>query len=106
MVLRIGHMAGGIMLLLASACGGPPDFHAPDGSGYRFFADQVLALNGINAQIAARLLTAIDQWRRYMPACQTHARAALERIVAAQGLTRDVYEIASKTLDAPEASGS
>ena len=31
MVLRIGHMAGGIMLLLASACGGPPDFHAPDG---------------------------------------------------------------------------
>ncbi|HBC53157.1 MAG TPA: aminopeptidase N, partial [Alphaproteobacteria bacterium] len=96
-----------VRALIGAFChGNPLHFHAPDGSGYRFFADQVLALNGINAQIAARLLTAIDQWRRYMPACQTHARAALERIVAAQGLTRDVYEIASKTLDAPEASGS
>lgn len=95
-----------VRALIGAFChGNPLHFHAPDGSGYRFFADQVLALNGINAQIAARLLTAIDQWRRYMPECQVHARAALERIVAAEGLTRDVYEIASKTLDAAEPPG-
>ncbi|MEQ1889312.1 MAG: aminopeptidase N [Alphaproteobacteria bacterium] len=75
-------------------------FNAADGSGYRFFADQVLALDRINAQIAARLLTAMDQWRRFDSASQTHARAALAKIIGAPGLSPNVYEIGVKTLGA------
>ncbi len=73
-------------------------FHAADGSGYRFFTDQVLRLDKLNAQVAARLLTAIDQWRRFDEGRQAHARAALERIISTPGLSRNVYEIAVKTL--------
>ncbi|MGK2870889.1 MAG: aminopeptidase N [Alphaproteobacteria bacterium] len=73
-------------------------FNAADGSGYRFFADQVLKLDKINAQVASRLLTAIDQWRRYDAATQIHAREALMRIISTPGLSPNVYEIALKTL--------
>ncbi len=73
-------------------------FNAADGSGYRFFADQVLTLDRINAQVASRLLTAMDQWRRFDAASQAHARAALTRIVNTPGLSPNVYEIAGKTL--------
>ena len=75
-------------------------FNAADGSGYRFFADQVLALDKINAQVASRLLTAMDQWRRFEPATRFHTKAALTRIVSAPGLSPNVYEIAIKTLGA------
>ncbi|HEX4888980.1 MAG TPA: aminopeptidase N [Alphaproteobacteria bacterium] len=73
-------------------------FNAADGSGYRFFADQVLALDKINAQVASRLLTAMDQWRRFDAPAQAHAREALTRIVSSPGLSPNVYEIAIKTL--------
>ena len=75
-------------------------FNAADGSGYRFFADQVLTLDKINAQVASRLLTAMDQWRRFDATSQVHARAALTRIVNTPGLSPNVYEIGVKTLGA------
>ncbi len=75
-------------------------FNAADGSGYRFFADQVLKLDKINAQVASRLLTAMDQWRRFDTNSQAHARTALTRIVNTPGLSPNVYEIGSKTLGA------
>ena len=73
-------------------------FHAADGSGYDFLADRVLELNAINPQVAARLLGAYGQWRRFDDGRQAKMRAAVERIVDAEGLSRDVFEIASKTL--------
>jgi aminopeptidase N len=76
----------------------PVRFHAPDGSGYRFLAEQVLALDPLNPQIAARLLRSLSRWRRYDRDRQAYMRLALEDIVAAQ-VSRDVYEIASKSLE-------
>jgi aminopeptidase N len=73
-------------------------FHAADGSGYRFLADQALALNGLNPQVAARMARAFDRWKRFDPGRQAHARAALERIRDAEGLSRDVAEIVTKAL--------
>jgi len=73
-------------------------FHAKDGSGYAFLSDQVAQLNSINPQIAARLLTPLSRWRRFDTARQPLMEAALERILATDGLSRDVFEIASKTL--------
>lgn len=73
-------------------------FHAADGSGYAFLADRVLELNRINPQVAARLVGALGQWRRFDVGRQTLMRAALDRIAGSEGLSPDVYEIASKSL--------
>ena len=77
----------------------PVRFHAPDGSGYVFIADQVLALNALNPQIAARLLGAFGRWRKLDGNRQTSIRGQLERILAVPDLSADVYEIASKSLN-------
>jgi aminopeptidase N len=73
-------------------------FHAADGSGYDFLAEQVLALDRINPQVAARMARGFDRWRKFDAARQARARAALERIRGAEGLSRDVAEIVTKAL--------
>lgn len=75
-----------------------PNFHAPDGSGYRFLADQVLRLNGQNPQIAARLMVPLTKWRRLDEARSSIAQNALEKIKNSPGLSKDVYEVVSKSL--------
>ncbi|WP_224984318.1 aminopeptidase N [Geomonas agri] len=73
-------------------------FHDAGGRGYRFLADQILLLNGINPQIAARMLTPFSRWRRYDAHRQELMKKQLERILAEPGLARDVYELAAKSL--------
>ncbi len=73
-------------------------FHAADGAGYAFLADQVIALNALNPQVAARMARGFDRWRKFDEDRQGKARAALERIRDSQGLTRDVAEIVGKSL--------
>lgn len=73
-------------------------FHAADGAGYRFVADRVLELDPVNPQIASRLIQAIARWRRYDTERRGLMRAALERILEVESLSKDVYEMASKSL--------
>ncbi len=73
-------------------------FHAADGSGYRFLADYVLTLDGLNPQVAARLCGAFETWRRFDNKRQTLIRDQLMRINKANGLSRNVLEITEKTL--------
>ena len=73
-------------------------FHAADGSGYTFLADQILALNAFNPQIAARLMAAFTRWRKYDPERQQGMRSQIERILSTLELSPDVYEIAAKSL--------
>jgi len=73
-------------------------FHAPDGSGYTFLADNILAIDPMNPQIAARLVSAFTMWKRYEAGPQMLMKAQLERLQGAQKLSRDVYEIVSKSL--------
>jgi aminopeptidase N len=73
-------------------------FHAADGGGYAFLADRVLALNKLNPQVAARMARGFDRWKRFDPARQQKAKAALERIRDADGLSKDVAEIVTKAL--------
>jgi aminopeptidase N len=72
-------------------------FHAEDGSGYAFWAEQVIALDAFNPNLAARLARSLELWRRYTPSLREKMRAALEH-VAAQMLSRDVREIVEKAL--------
>jgi len=72
-------------------------FHRSDGDGYIFLADRVLELNGINPQIAARLVAPLINWKRYDEPRQKLMRGQLDRIAAARPLSRDVFEIVDKS---------
>ena len=74
------------------------NFHAADGSGYRFLADLVIELNGFNPQIASRQLAPLTRWRKYDSARQALMKAELERIRASGNLSADVFEVVSKSL--------
>jgi aminopeptidase N len=73
-------------------------FHAADGAGYAFLADQVIALNALNPQVAARMARGFDRWTRFDDRRKAAAKAALQRIKDSRGLTRDVAEIVTKAL--------
>jgi len=86
-------------LVGAFAHGNSLHFHDRSGRGYQFLGDQVLRLDPINPQVAARMVSAFNQWRRYDEGRQQMMRAQLERIAATEELSRDVYEIVSRGLE-------
>src|SRR3954470_22523825 len=73
-------------------------FHAADGGGYAFLADQVLALDALNPQVAARMARAFDRWKKFDEGRKAHARKQLERVRDTKGLSKDVGEIVNKAL--------
>ena len=77
----------------------PRGFHAANGAGYRFWAEQVLALDALNPDVAARLARAMDRWVRFVPALRAPMRQALEQVRMHPGLSRAVTEIVSKALE-------
>ncbi len=87
-------------LIGSFASANPLRFHSADGKGYTFLVDKVLQLDSINPQIAARLLRNMARWRHYDKARQEHARRQLERVAGQSGISRDVFEVASKSLQA------
>ena len=78
----------------------PAAFHKLDGSGYEFIANQVLDIGQRNPQVAARLCNAFSAWKRHDSTRQALMKAALERIRDTKGVSKDVLEIASKSIDA------
>jgi aminopeptidase N len=89
-----------VRALIGRFCAGNPiNFHAADGSGYQFLGDRVLELDSLNPQIAARLVQNLSRWRRYDEKRQAMMKQQLQRILEKQGLSKDVYEIASRSLE-------
>jgi aminopeptidase N len=74
-------------------------FHDMSGRGYRFVADQLIALDKLNPQTAAKLIPPLGRWKRFDEGRAAKMRAELERIVATPGLSKDMFEQASKSLD-------
>ena len=85
-------------LVQSFAGGNPARFHDPSGAGYRFLADQILTVDGFNPSVAARLVEPLGGWRRYRTELGELMRAELERIVAHEGLSKNVFELAGKAL--------
>lgn len=84
--------------LIGGFCGlDPENFHNPDGSGYRFLREQILHVDVLNPQTAARLVTPLSRWKRFDGNRQTLMQAELERLAAAD-LSRDVREMVEKSL--------
>ncbi len=73
-------------------------FNRADGAGYRFLAEQILAIDPKNPQLAARILTSMRSWRSLEPVRADHAHAALMTIERAGGLSTDVRDIVERML--------
>lgn len=80
------------------ASGNQVRFHDASGAGYRFLAEKVMALDPLNAQVAARMVTPLGAWRRQDAARQVLMQEALRSILLAPGLSRNTYEQVSKSL--------
>ena len=75
-------------------------FNAADGSGYAFIADNIIELDPINPQVAARLANSLSHWKKFDPQRQHLIKQQLMRIKAYKQLSKDVLEIISRSLDA------
>ncbi len=73
-------------------------FHEASGRGYTFLVDRILELDPINPQVAARLIRILAGWRRFDDGRQVLLKEQLNRAVASPGLSKDVFEVASKSL--------
>ncbi|MCD4675511.1 MAG: aminopeptidase N C-terminal domain-containing protein, partial [Desulfobacula sp.] len=75
------------------------NFHQKNGAGYRFIADQIILLDQINHQVAARLSSCFNHWKKYNDQRKSLMGKELERILSIQTLSKNVYEIVSRALE-------
>ncbi|QHI97390.1 aminopeptidase N [Xylophilus rhododendri] len=85
-------------LVFAYCNGNPAGFHRADGAGYAFWVEQVLAMDAINPQVAARLARALDRWKKLAAPYQALAREAISRVAASTSLSNDVREVITRAL--------
>jgi len=76
----------------------PAGFHRGDGAGYQFLAEQVIRLNALNPQIASRLVGPLSHWRKLDKKHGSLMRKALQQVADAENLSKDVFEVVSKSL--------
>ncbi len=73
-------------------------FHQDSGEGYAFLADQVIALNKINPQVASRMVSLFNTWRKFNKSSRKLIEKHLKRIHKTEDLSPDVFEIVDKAL--------
>ena len=84
--------------LLSVFAGNSIHFHATDGKGYEFVADNILELDALNPQVSARMASVFSQWKRFDTHRQELMKKQLERIRDKQGLSKDTFEVVSRCL--------
>ena len=94
--LRNPNRARSVIFSYCSA--NPGAFHRNDAAGYVFWSQQVIALDAINPQVAARLARALDRWKRLVEPYRSGAREALQRVAAKPDLSNDVREVIDHAL--------
>jgi aminopeptidase N len=87
-----------IRALVSSFAGNQVRFHDPSGEGYRLYADTIIQLDPTNGQVAARMVAPLGQWRRFGAGRQNLMKRELQRILNLPGLSRNTFEMASKSM--------
>jgi aminopeptidase N len=87
-----------VRALIGAFSNNQAQFHRSDGAGYRFLAEHIIALDRLNPQTAARLVAPLGRWKRFETQRAQQMQAALEQILAQKELSKDVYEMAAKSL--------
>jgi len=73
-------------------------FNDAGGEGYKWFADQIIAWDGINPTVTARSVTAFETWHRFDETRQAHAKAQIQRILDHKGISKNLFENATRVL--------
>jgi aminopeptidase N len=94
--LRNPNRARAVLGVFAQA--NPSGFHRADGEGYRFVGEQLEAMDKLNPQVAARMATAFNGWKRLEPTRREAARAALTNLLVNEKLSENLREIVERTL--------
>jgi aminopeptidase N len=87
-----------VRALIGSFAANQVRFHDGAGVGYTLYADTLIALDPANPQVAARMVSPLGQWRRFDPQRQSLMQAQLRRVLELPGLSRNTFEMASKSL--------
>ncbi len=87
-------------LVQAFCAGNPAAFHRTDAAGYRFWADQVIQIDALNPQLAARIARVMDRWSMLDEPYRSGAREAIARVAAREQLSSGVREIVERALQA------
>jgi len=90
-----------VRALIGAFAGNQLRFNAADGSGYALVGEIVRKLDGLNAQVAARMAGAFETWRRFDAKRQALMRGELEAMLATPGLSSNMFEVVSKMLAGP-----
>jgi aminopeptidase N len=85
--------------LIATYCANAAAFHRSDASGYVFWSERVLELDGFNPQVAARLARSMDRWRKLVEPYRSAAQEAIRRVAAKDDLSADVREVIHSALE-------
>lgn len=85
-------------LLGSFAMANPVAFNRSDGAGYEFMAEQIVALDRLNPQTAARLAGCFGRWSRFNQLRQELIKTQLEKIMQTASISSDLYEVVSRTL--------
>lgn len=75
-----------------------PQFHKADGSGYQYVADNIIRLNSVNPQVAARIVTPMLRWKKLIGERKDKLQNQLLRIADTPDLSKDLFEKVSKSL--------
>jgi aminopeptidase N len=87
-----------VYALLGSFGGNQINFHTADGSWYDLMVEQSMALDAVNPQVASRMVRNFERYKRFEPRRSSLMRAALERIAATAGLSKETAEVVDKAL--------
>jgi aminopeptidase N len=88
-----------VRAVLGGLAGNTPVFHASDGSGYRFLAEQIVLLDQRNPITASRLAKVFSRWRSFGAERREQMRSALEAL-AAGPLSANTAEVVAQCLSA------
>lgn len=84
-------------LVATFANNNPVWFHHPSLRGHAFVTRMTAATDQLNPQVAARLATVFNPWRRYVPHLGNSMRSSIETLLAAKP-SRDTKEILERAL--------
>ena len=85
--------------VLGGFAGTAPQFHAADGRGYRFVAEQIAAVDQRNPITASRMAKLFSRWQSYGPERRARMREALDQLAAAP-LSPNSREVVDQCLGA------
>jgi aminopeptidase N len=88
-----------VRAVLGGLAGNAPVFHAADGSGYHFLAEQISQLDQRNPITASRLVKVFSRWRSFGPQRQVQMANALRELAGAR-LSPNTREVVEQCLGA------